>query len=51
MIPDAEQMIKELLAAGWKPWRGHRTVWVAPDGNEMFRGPYGAWAAMKGLLR
>ena len=36
--------IRELAEAGWEHVRG--TIWRSPDGA-LYRGPYGAWKAMK----
>ena len=38
----------DLLAAGWAE-KSH-TIWVAPNGA-VYRGPFGAWRAMKRLAR
>jgi hypothetical protein len=45
--PTPEEMVGQLLAAGWKRWRRMPTVWQAPWGA-LFRGPYQAWRIMKG---
>lgn len=42
--PTVEGMIAELAAVGWT--RHSATVWRAPDGG-LFRGPYGAWKALR----
>jgi hypothetical protein len=39
-----EQMVAELLAAGWEQYRVN--IWISPSGA-WFRGPYGAWVRMK----
>lgn len=47
MSQDAREWVKDLNAAGWHPWRGSPTVWLAPCGC-LFRGPYRAWVEMNG---
>lgn len=42
---EAETWCRELLAAGWMPYRA-RTMWAAPDGS-LHIGPFGAWSTMK----
>ncbi len=42
--PSVEQMIAELNDAGWQ--KISAAVWKAPTGG-YFRGPFGAWKAMK----
>lgn len=50
MSEDADQNVelwrRELHAAGWHEYRGHHTMWVSPSGK-LWRGPFGAWKAMK----
>jgi hypothetical protein len=44
--PDVEGWIRELKAAGWT-MKSH-TIWIAPNGA-IYRGPFGAWKAMKSV--
>jgi hypothetical protein len=43
---DIDRWIRELLAAGWTQYEGHRTIWKSP-GGDLYRGPYQAWQIMK----
>lgn len=42
---DVDCWIRELQAAGWRPWRGRTIFWQDPQGN-IWMGPYGAWREM-----
>jgi len=44
--PTTEQMIRELLAAGWIPVR--TTLWRDPRSGHHHLGPYGAWLTATG---
>ena len=46
--PTIEEMKSELAGAGWV--QESATVWRAPYGG-LYRGPYGAWKALRGILR
>jgi len=46
--PTVDEMISDLLAGGWKRWKGKHTIWQSPVGL-IWRGPALAWHVMKGL--
>lgn len=41
-----DEMISELIAAGWRRWKNHATIWESPMGD-LYRGPALAWQIMK----
>lgn len=47
MIPTTEDMRRDLTDAGWI--QKSATVWVSP-GGALYRGPFGAWKALNGIL-
>ena len=45
-IPNIEQMLSDLAAAGWRKKLSH--VWASPTGK-LYLGPAGAWKVMRGM--
>jgi hypothetical protein len=48
IVDDPDGWRADLLAAGWAE-QSH-TIWVAPNGA-VYRGPYGAWRAMRRAVK